>query len=69
MRPKKWLNLGVRRTVKLDGVPIPGRGAVDEEAGGDVSEGVQPDHVVLREASVGEEGDEDDGEDHVEGGC
>ena len=52
MRPKKWPNLGVRRTVKLDGVPIPGRGAMDEEARGDVSEGVQPDHVVLREAGV-----------------
>ena len=54
--------------MKVDGVPVPGRGAVYEEAGRDVSEGVQSDHVVLREAGVVEEGDEDDGEDH-HGGC
>ena len=39
-----------------------------QKAGGDVSEGVQPHHVVLREAGLVEDGDEDEGEDH-DGGC
>ena len=58
-------DLGVGRTVQADGLPVPGRGGVNEEAGGDVSEGVQPDHVVLGEAGLEvEDRDEEDGEDH-----
>ena len=60
IRNQHWPDLGVGRTVEVDGVPVPGPGAVDEEAGRDVSEGVQPDHVVLREPGVVKEGDEDD---------
>ena len=57
--------------MKVDGVPVPGSGALHHQAGGDVSEGVQPHHVVLRESGVVEEGDEDDGDDHDGdgGGC
>ena len=37
-----------------------------EEGGRDVSEGVSPHHVVLREGAVLQEGEDEDREDHAE---